>query len=157
MTAARNVKPLVRLSAPREFYGQSLRKWRPLDPQLWRDLLSDVPGLSFSFSPADCVWQSIDYLRVLHGLVPAIEHVEANDLEINREILIEGGLFGPSWWRYRMPGKGQVDWRQLVEALKLYGYEGNLSLQFDDEFVNESDLESALDAGMSLLTPFIRG
>ena len=132
-----DVKPLLRLSTPTDFRGVSLKKWRHMEPQEWRDLITLCPGLSFVYSPADLLWLGIDYLLNLPGMVSAIDHVVAHDVEINRTILTDSGLYGPLWWRYRLAGKGQVDWRQFIEALKLYDYQGAFSLQLDDEFVDD--------------------
>ena len=130
-----------------------------MEPQDWRDLVAACPGLSLSFSPADCVWLGIDYLRILSGLAAVIDHVEAHDVEINRDLLVDSGMFGPLWWRYRVPGKGQVDWGQLIEALKLYDFQGSISIHLDDEFVasDEEELENALDGGLKKLAPLVRG
>lgn len=154
---ASGVKMLLRLSTPRIYQGQSLSKWRPLAPLEWADMLAEYPNLCLSFSAADCIWQSLDYLRILPGFMAAIEHVEACDVEINRQLLADSGLFGPLWWRYRLPGKGQVDWRQLLEALKLYDYKGNISLQLEDEFAQQSELEQSLQSGLDLLSPYMSG
>lgn len=152
-------KPLLRLSTPREFRGVTLKKWRAMEPQDWRNLVSSCPNLSLSFSPADCVWLGIDYLRVLSGVAAAIDHVEAIDIEINRELLVDSGMYGPLWWRYRIPGKGQVDWGQFIEALKLYDFNGTISIHIDDEFVvdDQLELENALDASIKKLAPLVRG
>jgi sugar phosphate isomerase/epimerase len=152
------MKLLLSLSTAPANRGKPLKHWRPLDPQEWRDLIANCPGLALSFSAADCVWQNIDYLKILPGLVPAIEHVEANDVEINRDLLRDSGLFGPLWWRYRRPGKGQVDWGQLIEALKLYEYQGTFSIHLYDEFIGEGNeaLEDALDDSLKLLNPMFK-
>jgi len=152
-------KPLLRLSTPQEFRGVSLKKWRAMEPQDWRNLVSLCPSLSLSFSPADCVWLGIDYLRVLSGVASAIDHVEALDIEINRDLLVDSGMYGPLWWRYRIPGKGQVDWGQLIEALKLYDFKGTISISIDDEFVDNDyyELENALDTSIKKLAPLVRG
>lgn len=154
-----NVKPLLRLSTPQTFRGVSLKSWRAMEPQDWRDLVSACPGLSLSFSPADCVWLGIDYLRILSGVAAAIDHIEAHDIEINRDLLVDSGMFGPLWWRYRMPGKGQVDWGQFIDALKLYDFNGTISIHLDDEFVanEQEELERALDTSLKKLAPFVRG
>ena len=125
----------------------------------WRNLVSLCPSLSLSFSPADCVWLGIDYLRVLSGVASAIDHVEALDIEINRDLLVDSGMYGPLWWRYRIPGKGQVDWGQLIEALKLYDFKGTISISIDDEFVDNDyyELENALDTSIKKLAPLVRG
>jgi len=156
---ARCVKPLLRLSTPVDFRDVTLKRWRGMAPQDWRDLISLCPMLSLSFSPADCVWLGIDYLRILSGVVAAIDHIEAHDVEINRDLLVDSGMFGPLWWRYRMPGKGQVDWSQLIEALKLYDFKGTISIHMDDEFVSGDceDLYNALEGSIKKLAPLVRG
>jgi sugar phosphate isomerase/epimerase len=154
-----NVRLLLRLATPAPFRGVSLKKWRPMEPQDWRDLLSLCHGeLSLSFSPADCLWLGIDYLQILPGIASAIEHVEAHDIEINRPMLTDSGMFGPLWWRYRLLGKGQVDWRQLIEALKLYDFQGTFSVHLDDEFVTEEneELENALDTSLKVVSNLVR-
>lgn len=154
-----NVGMMLKLSTPKSFRAVSLKKWRAMEPQDWRDLLSVCDGLSLSFSPADCVWLGIDYLQILSGFSSAIENVEANDVEINRQMLKDSGMFGPLWWRYRIPGKGVVDWAQLLELLKLFEYKGTVSIQLDDEFVasDSSSLEDALSVGVKKLAPLFRG
>ena len=151
------VSLLIRLSTAPMFLGRSLKMWKAMEPQNWRDLMSIGPGIGLSFSAADCIWLGIDYLRILPGLVSGIEHIEANDVEIIRRLLQECGLFGPLWWRYRQPGKGQVDWTQLVEALKLYDFKGTFSIHLDDEFIapDHQSLEEALDSSLQLLAPLV--
>lgn len=153
MFEAKQIKPLLRTATPAEFRGKSLKGWRAMEPQDWRDLISGCPGLSLSFSPGDCLWLNIDYLRILSGITSAIEHIEAHDIEINRDLLKDSGLFGPLWWRYRQVGKGQVDWIQLIETLKLYDYQGAFSIHFEDEFKDNDDayLYNALDDGIQRL------
>jgi sugar phosphate isomerase/epimerase len=153
------VRLMLRLSTPSMYRGKSLRCWQPMHPQDWRDLLSAVPELCLAFSPADCLWQGIDYLRILPGFISAVEHVEAIDVEVNQDMLKDSGLFGPLWWRYRLPGKGQIDWAQVVEALKLYGFTGSFSVHLDDEFVvsQPCDLERSLDAGLACLASLVKG
>ena len=36
------------------------------------------------------------------------------------------------WWRYRVPGLGQVDWRAVVDTLYEGGYDGVLSVEHED-------------------------
>jgi sugar phosphate isomerase/epimerase len=154
-----DVRPLLRLSTPTEYRGVSLKKWRGMEPQEWRDLVSLCPGLSFVYSPADLLWLGIDYLLNLPGMVSAIDHVVAHDMEINRTILTDSGLYGPLWWRYRLAGKGQVDWRQFIEALKLYDYQGTFSLQLEDEFLDDETqtLTDALAEGKRFFAPMLKG
>ncbi|PWT97401.1 MAG: hypothetical protein C5B53_08100 [Candidatus Melainabacteria bacterium] len=151
------VKLLIRLSTAPQFRGKSLKTWQAMEPQDWRDLMSICPSAGLSFSPADCVWLGIDYLKILPGIASGIEHIEAHDIEIVRNVLNDSGIYGPLWWRYRLPGKGQVDWTQLVEALKLYDFKGTFSIHLDDEFVagDHESLEEALKSSARLLAPLV--
>lgn len=153
------IRLLLSTATPSMLRGKSLRLWRPAYPQEWRELLAAVPNLSLSFSAADCLWQGIDYLKILPGLVQAIDHVEALDVEVNRLLLGDSGIFGPIWWNYRSPGKGQVDWRQLIEALKLYGYEGSLSITTDIDDLSLGDNERLMDnleTSVKTLAPLVK-
>lgn len=156
--AKNDVGLLLRLATAPQFRGKSLKSWTAMEPQDWRDLLSICPGVGLSFSPADCVWLGIDYLRILPGIASAVEHIEAHDIEIIRTLLNDSGIYGPLWWRYRVPGKGQVDWTQLIEALKLYEFKGAFSIHLDDEFVapDPESLEEALDTSAKFLAPLIK-
>lgn len=156
--AKKNLRLTLRLSTPHESRGRSLKTWRAMEPQDWRDILASCPDLGLSFSPADCVWLGIDYLKILSGLVAAIVHVEAHDIEINRTMLNDSGMYGPLWWRYRMAGKGQVDWRQLIELLKLYDFTGTVSIHLEDEFIGEDaeDLGNALTGSVRVLAPLVK-
>jgi sugar phosphate isomerase/epimerase len=156
--AENDVQLLLRLATAPQFRGKSLKTWTAFEPQDWRDLMSVIPGLGLSFSPADCVWLGIDYLRILSGVASGIEHIEAHDVEINRSLLNDSGMYGPLWWRYRLPGKGQVDWTQLIEQLKLYEFNGTFSIHLDDEFVanDQESLEEALESAVKYLAPIVR-
>lgn len=150
---------VLRLATPVQYRGVSLKEWRLMEPEEWRQLLSLCEGLTFSYSPGDCLWLGIDYLQNLGSFNQAISHVVAHDVEINRTLLQDSGMFGPLFWRYRLAGKGQVDWRQAIELLKLYDFSGVLSLQFDDEFVADDDLSlsDALDEGVKYFAPLLKG
>jgi sugar phosphate isomerase/epimerase len=154
----REVQLLLRVSTPLMNRGVSLKRWRAMEPQDWRDLISGCPGLSLSFSPGDCLWLGIDYLQILAALTPVIDHIEANDVEIHRSLLKDSGMFGPLWWRYRQIGKGQIDWGQFIDALKLYDYKGTFSIHLDDEFIATDDISmsDALDECLHKLKPFVR-
>jgi len=154
----RDIQLLLRICTPLKYRGASLKRWRGMEPQDWRDLISACPNLSLSFSPGDCLWLGVDYLQILSALVPVIEHIEANDVEIQRSLLKDSGMFGPLWWRYRQIGKGQVDWGQFIEALKLYDFKGTFSIHLDDEFIapDEISMTDALDECIQKLKPLIR-
>ena len=39
---------------------------------------------------------------------------------------------GPGWWRYRIPGWGQVKWRELFKIFYDAGYKGPVIIEHED-------------------------
>ncbi|MEU4414762.1 hypothetical protein [Nocardia salmonicida] len=36
------------------------------------------------------------------------------------------------WWRYRVPGRGQLDWNRLIDKLYSSGYDGDVAVEHED-------------------------
>ena len=43
-----------------------------------------------------------------------------------------GNPWETGWWRYRVPGRGQVDWPRVVDRLYEAGFDGVLSVEHED-------------------------
>lgn len=108
-------------------------------PELWR-WLGDL-GLWLNFDPSHLVWLGIDPIAVLEEHADLVLHVQAKDVEQFPAARNRYGVFGrlidrdpwtSGWWRYRIPGLGEVDWRRVVDTLYQCGYEGVLSVEHED-------------------------
>jgi sugar phosphate isomerase/epimerase len=110
-------------------------------PQLW-DWMAEL-GLYLNFDPSHLVWLGIDPVSVVPAYADRILHVQAKDVEVDPEGRNRYGVFGnvverarhpweSGWWRYRIPGLGQVDWTSLVAALAAAGYDGVVSVEHED-------------------------
>jgi sugar phosphate isomerase/epimerase len=159
MTVAENMRlaekalpPLVEYAAARDvrlvIENCPMEGWHPdgypanlaYSPELWTWLTS--LGLYLNFDPSHLVWLGIDPLAALLGHIDRVLHVQAKDVEVHTNERNEYGVFGrvvdkPSpwvsgWWRYRIPGLGQVDWRRLIDALYEGGFDGVVSVEHED-------------------------
>jgi sugar phosphate isomerase/epimerase len=112
-------------------------------PELWEALFHEVPSPNFgiNFDPSHLVWLGIDYLKAVQDFGSRIFHAHAKDCEISPEGLFRFGVYGeqlgsdprhPGWWRYRIPGKGSVDWKAFSSALRNAGYDDVLSIELED-------------------------
>jgi len=108
-------------------------------PELW-EWMGGL-GLWLNFDPSHLVWQGIDPVAALRGVVPLVRHAHAKDIELfpaRRDRTGWGGAVidppehGADWWRFRMPGLGVVDWRGVLDALAEAGYEGAVSIEHED-------------------------
>lgn len=91
-------------------------------------------SLGLNFDPSHLFWQQIDYLEAVHRFSDRIFHTHAKDTEVLEFRLRNVGVLDEGWWRYRIPGRGGIDWVAYVNALKEIGYDGVLSIEHEDPF-----------------------
>ena len=109
-------------------------------PELW-EWMFDL-GLYLNYDPSHLVWMGIDPVEALRPYVDRIPHAQAKDIQIDPAARNRYGWPGKAvarddpwdvgWWRYRVPGLGQVDWVRVVDALYEGGFDGVLSVEHED-------------------------
>ncbi len=95
--------------------------------------------LGLNFDPSHLVHQQIDYIEAVHHLSKRIFHTHAKDTEINYRRMHYRGVYESGWWRYRIPGRGEIDWNAYISALKEIGYDFVLSIEHEDGFFGRED------------------
>jgi sugar phosphate isomerase/epimerase len=112
-------------------------------PAVWRAMFDAIPGdtLGLNLDPSHLVWQMIDAERVVEEFGSRIYHVQAKDVEIDREGLYQHGTtsIGIGWQRPRLPGLGQVDWPRFLSALYRVGYTGPVVVEHEDRQFEGTD------------------
>jgi sugar phosphate isomerase/epimerase len=112
-------------------------------PELWERMFATVPSpaIGLSFDPSHLLWLGIDDIPgLIREFGSRIYHVDGKDAEIVRERLRRQGILGSGWWRYRLPGNGELDWPAIVAALREIGYDGTITIEQED------DLDPGFDA-----------
>ena len=110
-------------------------------PELW-EWMFDL-GLYLNFDPSHLLWLGIDPVEALRPYVDRVAHAHAKDAETFPDERNRYGFFGRTstreedpwdmgWWRYRIPGLGEVDFRRYVDALYEGGFDGVLSVEHED-------------------------
>ena len=117
-------------------------------PELWREMFRRVPNKNFglNYDPSHLRFQLIDYIKPIAEFKDRIFHVHAKDSEVFEDKLAEYGVFnkqldgeGTGYWRFRMPGMGQVDFAGFINALKAIGYDGVISIEHEDPLYEGSE------------------
>jgi sugar phosphate isomerase/epimerase len=105
-------------------------------PEIWEKMFQLIPDehLGLNFDPSHLYWLGIDYNRAVKDFAKRIFHAHAKDAEILPDELYRKGniLAYSGWWRYRMPGQGQINWQSFVSTLRECGYNGVISIEHED-------------------------
>jgi sugar phosphate isomerase/epimerase len=101
---------------------------------LWDLLFELLPDAHFglNYDPSHLIWQGIDYLAGVERYKDRIFHTHAKDAEIKQHVLKHVGCLEGGWWRYVIPGFGEIDWGVYIERLYGIGYQGVLSIEHED-------------------------
>jgi sugar phosphate isomerase/epimerase len=105
------------------------------NPELWEMMFDAVPSpaLGLSFDPSHLIWLHIPNVPdVVRAYGARIYHVDGKDTEILPAVLARQGILGSGWWRYRLPGLGALDWRDIFSALMDVGYDGPVAIENED-------------------------
>lgn len=110
-------------------------------PELWEWLTTKL-GLYLNWDPSHLTWIGIDPVETIRPFAKYIVHAQAKDLELFPEKRNQYGFFGVvdkggnpwemGWWRFRVPGRGSVDWPKVVDRLYEVGFTGTLSVEHED-------------------------
>jgi sugar phosphate isomerase/epimerase len=134
-------------------------------PELWEWMFS--LGLYLNFDPSHLMWMGIDPVTALRPYVERIPHAQAKDIELFPDRRNRYGWPGRAidrpdpwdvgWWRYRVPGLGQVDWVRVVDALYEGGFDGVLSVEHEDPMWGgtEERIKTGLKVAYGTLRPLI--
>lgn len=120
-----------------------------ISPVMWRRIFErlDSDRLGIAYDPSHLVWEMIDPYAPIDEFKDRIFHVHAKDAAIDRKQLAQTGILTDfSWWSYRIPGRGELDWNKLLGMLKANGYDGTVSLEHEDA-AYEGSLE-AVEKGL---------
>ena len=137
-------------------------------PELWDALFNELPDENFglNFDPSHLYWLGIDYLQAAEDYAEKIFHAHAKDTEILAAGEYNYGLFGrqidpvpwkSGWWRYRMPGLGEIDWKKFISVLQEHGYDNVLSIEHEDPIWegSEEKVKTGLKLGYKYLSQFV--
>jgi sugar phosphate isomerase/epimerase len=111
-------------------------------PAMWRELFDvalPAPDLTLCFDPSHLVWQFVDPVAALRQYAPKVRHVHVKDAVIDRARLAAEGIDGEGWWRYTLPGWGELSWPLLLAELQRAGYQGCLSIEQEDDVWDKSE------------------
>jgi sugar phosphate isomerase/epimerase len=120
--------------------------------------LRDAAGaqLGVNFDPSHFFWQGVDVPVAIRALGDAIFHVHAKDVALDRQnVAVNGVIDAKSYrrmaersWLFRSVGwgHGETEWKAIVSALRLAGYDYVMSIEHEDALASvDEGLRAAVD------------
>jgi sugar phosphate isomerase/epimerase len=114
------------------------------------------PNLGINFDPSHFFWQGVDVPAAIRALGDAIFHVHAKDVALDRHNVAINGVLDTKTYR-RMPerswlfrsvgwGHDELEWKRIVTALRLSGYDYVMSIEHEDALASvDEGLKAAVD------------
>ncbi len=102
------------------------------------EALDHRPEFGFNFDPSHLIWQGIDPVEFIRMFPDRIYHVHIKDaattLNGRTGILSSHLNFGDPrrGWDFRSPGRGNVNFEEIIRALNAIDYQGPLSVEWED-------------------------
>jgi sugar phosphate isomerase/epimerase len=96
------------------------------------------PNFGFNFDPSHLIHQFVDPVEFIDAFQDRIFHVHVKDSRVQltgRSSILSSHLdFGDPrrGWDFVSPGRGDVRWDPIIRALNRAGYEGPLSIEWED-------------------------
>jgi sugar phosphate isomerase/epimerase len=102
------------------------------------DALDQREEFGFNFDPSHLHWQGVNPVEFIRAFASRIYHVHVKDAIITLDgrsgILASHLPFGDTrrGWDFRSPGRGTVNFEEIVRALNAAAYAGPLSVEWED-------------------------
>jgi sugar phosphate isomerase/epimerase len=120
------------------------------------------PNLGVNFDPSHLFWQGVDVPTAIRVLGDGIFHVHAKDVALDPQNVAVNGVIdaksyrrmGERSWLFRSVGwgHGELEWKRIVTALRLAGYDYVMSIEHEDALAS---VDEGLRAAVDLLTRVI--
>lgn len=93
----------------------------------------------FNYDPSHLGYQGVDYVQFIRTFRDRIYHMHVKDVWWSSTMRLSGVFgghlnFGDSrrFWDFRSPGRGSINFEEIIRALNEIGYQGPLSVEWED-------------------------
>jgi sugar phosphate isomerase/epimerase len=100
-------------------------------------LCEACPNVRVNLDPSHFLWQGVDPLAAIAALGDRIGFAHGKDTVVDDARVAVDGVLDRTTWRYATVGHGRGAgwWRAFAEALRSAGYDGVVSIEYEDERV----------------------
>ena len=97
---------------------------------LFETIKDDNFGLNYD--PSHLVHQQCNHLLPVSQYAKRIFHTHGKDTLVDVAERGRLGVYARGWWRYVIPGFGNINWGEYISHLRMNGYDGVISIEHED-------------------------
>ena len=103
------------------------------------DAIGRREAFGFNYDPSHFGYQGVDYVAFIYTFSDRIYHAHMKDVWWS-DVPKRSGVFGghldfgerDRYWDFRSIGRGSIDFEEVIRALNRIGYDGPLSIEWED-------------------------
>lgn len=130
-------------------------------PAIWDRMFELIPSpaLGLNYDPSHLVWQMMDPIRPIYDYKDKLFHIHLKDVKVYRDKLDRVGImaYPLEYHSPKIPGLGDVNWRDFFSALTSVKYRGPVCIEVEDKAFEGSkeDVISAILTSRNYLSQFL--
>lgn len=132
-----------------------------ISPAIWDEMFTAIPSSHFglNYDPSHLVWMQMDEVQPIYDYAEKLHHIHLKDVKVHRHKLNRLGIlaYPLEYHSPKIPGLGDVRWRDFFSALTSVGYRGPVCIEVEDRAYEGSpeDVQAAILTSRNYLNQFL--
>lgn len=130
-------------------------------PAIWDEVFKIIPSrvLGLNYDPSHAIWQMMNEVKPIYDYRDRLHHIHLKDVKLYRDRLDRVGIMANplEYHSPKLPGLGDVRWRDFFAALTDVRYRGPVCIEVEDKAYEGSldDVRSAILTARNYLRQFL--
>jgi len=132
-----------------------------ISPAIWEKMFSLIPSDHFglNYDPSHLVWMQMDEVAPLFEFKDKLFHIHLKDVKVYKDKLDRVGVLATplEYHAPKLPGLGDVRWRDFFSVLTTVGYQGPCCIEVEDRAYESSpaDIETSILQSRNFVSQFM--
>ncbi|MCB0548301.1 MAG: sugar phosphate isomerase/epimerase [Phaeodactylibacter sp.] len=132
-----------------------------ISPAIWDEMFTAISSENFglNYDPSHLVWMQMDEVQPIYDYAEKLHHIHLKDVKVYRDKLNRVGIlaYPLDYHSPKIPGLGDVRWRDFFSALTTVGYRGPVCIEVEDRAYEGSkeDAQAAILTSRNYLRQFL--
>lgn len=130
-------------------------------PAIWDRMFEIIPSraLGLNYDPSHLIFQMMDEVKPIYDYSDRLHHIHLKDVKVYRDKLNRVGIMANplEYHSPKLPGLGDVRWREFFAALTDVRYRGPVCIEVEDKAFEGSpeDVQKAILTARNYLSQFL--